>query len=215
MESYQTVAGRGDATFVEKRSRFIGIALPIASEEQATEQIAAIRRQYFDARHTVFAYRLHDGMVRRYADDGEPQGTAGIPILDVMQKAGVEDCLVTVTRYFGGILLGTGGLVRAYSHTAALAIEAAGRAVMTPCRTATVVCPYPAYQAVVNLMEASGGALLDRQFGDTVTLVCRMPDAVTAAFERELGERFAGRLTVSWSEIGVFPVPKDKQHEQK
>ena len=122
--SYITIPFPADAEFIERRSRFIGHAAPAATEEEALRFVAAIKAQYADATHNVWAYHLQQGR-ERYADDGEPQGTAGPPVLDVLKKSGVVDVAVVVTRYFGGVLLGAGGLVRAYSHAAHLALEAA------------------------------------------------------------------------------------------
>ena len=113
---YTTLAGYGTDEFVEKRSRFIGYAKPVTTEEEAIAFINEIRAQHREATHNVYAYALREGQVRRYSDDGEPQGTAGIPVLDVLQKSGLVDAVVVVTRYFGGTLLGTGGLVRAYTQ---------------------------------------------------------------------------------------------------
>ena len=125
-EKYTTVSVEGHAEFEEKRSVFIGHAIHIDSEEEAQTFIKEIKKKYSDATHNCWAYILNDGIIARYSDDGEPQGSAGVPVLDTLKKSGVSDAVIVVTRYFGGILLGAGGLVRAYSHTAKLAIEAAG-----------------------------------------------------------------------------------------
>ena len=123
---YTTVRQEASAEFTEKKSVFIGHAKPVKSDAEAMEFVAKIKEKYKDARHNCYAYYLNSGVLARYSDDNEPQGTAGMPILEVIKKSGVNDCVVAVTRYFGGILLGAGGLVRAYSTAAGLAIEAAG-----------------------------------------------------------------------------------------
>lgn len=122
--SYRTITKEADAEFTERRSRFIGHAMPVSSEEDALAFVAMIKEQHGDATHNVWAYNLKNGR-QRYSDDGEPQGTAGPPVLEVLQKERLVDAAVVVTRYFGGVLLGAGGLVRAYSHGAKLALEAA------------------------------------------------------------------------------------------
>ena len=113
---YTTLADYGTDEFVEKRSRFIGYAKPVTTEEEAIAFVNEIRAQHREASHNVYAYALREGQVRRYSDDGEPQGTAGIPVLDVLQKSGIVDAVVVVTRYFGGTLLGAGGLVLSLIH---------------------------------------------------------------------------------------------------
>ena len=113
MMEYKTIRLREEAEFIERRSRFIGHACPVKTEEEAVAFINEMKAKYWDASHNVYAYCLREGQIKRYSDDGEPQGTAGIPVLDVLQKSGVVDTAVVVTRYFGGILLGAGGLVRA------------------------------------------------------------------------------------------------------
>lgn len=117
---YTTLAGYGEDEFVEKRSRFIGYAAPVSTEAEAVAFVNSIRERHREATHNVYAYILREGQIKRYSDDGEPQGTAGIPVLDVLQKAGIVDAVVVVTRYFGGTLLGAGGLVRAYTEGAAI-----------------------------------------------------------------------------------------------
>ena len=140
MTEYYIPAGPGEAEFVEKRSRFIGHALPVTTEEEALAFIAEMKSKYWDASHNVYAYIVREGGIMRYSDDGEPQGTAGIPCLDVLLKEGVTDLCVVATRYFGGILLGGGGLVRAYSHTAKIALDAGQVVTMQLCAIAEAKC---------------------------------------------------------------------------
>ncbi|HBN81058.1 MAG TPA: YigZ family protein, partial [Ruminococcaceae bacterium] len=123
MGGYLTVRREASAEFTERRSRFIGCAKPVGTEKDALSFLNTIRSKHWDASHNVYAYALRSGQLRRYSDDGEPQGTAGIPVLDVLVKSGLVDTAVVVTRYFGGVLLGAGGLVRAYSHAASLAVR--------------------------------------------------------------------------------------------
>ena len=136
MKEYRTVSQEAKEEFTEKRSRFIGWIKPVKTEEEAIEYINAIKSQHWDAKHNVYAYSLREGQISRYSDDGEPQGTAGVPVLEVLTHSGVTDAVIVVTRYFGGILLGTGGLVRAYSHAASIALKSAGVVIMRPCHQA-------------------------------------------------------------------------------
>ena len=121
---YRTIRAAASAEFVEKRSRFIGYISPVTTQEDAAAFIDSIRSKHWDATHNVPAYIIREGNICRFSDDGEPQGTAGMPALNVLQKEGLTDCVLVVTRYFGGILLGGGGLVRAYSHAAKIAVDA-------------------------------------------------------------------------------------------
>ena len=128
--------------FIEKKSRFIGSCRPVQTEEEALDFIAKLKSQYWDASHNVYAYILREGNIARFSDDGEPQGTAGIPVIDTLKKAGVVDAVVVATRYFGGILLGGGGLIRAYSHTASIALAAAHKITMRECLLLSLSCDY-------------------------------------------------------------------------
>ncbi len=191
---YRTVAGEAQAEFVERRSRFIGRIWPVRSEQEALAVIAAVKKEHWDATHNVYAYLLRDGQVKRYSDDGEPQGTAGIPVLEVLQKNGVTDCVCVVTRYFGGVLLGAGGLVRAYAHGAALAVREAGVVEMVPCAVGLVRCDYSQYGRIGPLLEAQGALLRDTAFTDVVTLTAAVPEDRLASLEAALTEASAGTL---------------------
>ena len=159
MAQYKTVLQEAQDDFVEKRSRFIGYVRPVSTEAEALAFIAEKKSKHWDASHNVYAYILRDGGVMRYSDDGEPQGTAGIPVLDVLQKSGVTDVVVVATRYFGGILLGGGGLVRAYSHTASIALQAAGIVTMRECLMLEVLCDYGQYGRAAALVPECGGVM--------------------------------------------------------
>lgn len=167
---YTTVAQENAEEFIEKKSRFIGSCRPVQTEEQALEFIARKKTQYWDASHNVYAYILRENGVQRFSDDGEPQGTAGIPVLDTLKKAGVVDVVVVATRYFGGILLGGGGLIRAYSHTASIALAAAGKITMRECLLLSVACSYSSYGRVQGLIPEGGGIIDETQFLEDVTL---------------------------------------------
>lgn len=167
---YTTVAQENAEEFIEKKSRFIGSCRPVQTEEQALEFIARKKTQYWDASHNVYAYILRENGVQRFSDDGEPQGTAGIPVLDTLKKAGVVDVAVVATRYFGGILLGGGGLIRAYSHTASIALAAAKKITMRECLLLSVACSYSSYGRVQGLIPEGGGVIDETLFLEDVTL---------------------------------------------
>ena len=159
-DSYKTVKIESFGEFIEKRSRFIGYCKPVKTEEDATAFINEIRAKHWDARHNVYAYSLREGNLRRYSDDGEPSGTAGMPVLDVITKNEVYDVCVVVTRYFGGILLGKGGLVRAYAQGAKLALEAGQVIKMQSCLLCSLGCSYNQY-GKVSAAVIDAGALID------------------------------------------------------
>ena len=169
-ELYTTVRCEASDEFEEKRSIFIGHAKHIECEEDALEFIKKKKKEYYDARHNVYAYVLSKAPVMRYSDDGEPQGTGGVPVLETINKSGVTDVCVVVTRYFGGILLGAGGLVRAYSHGAALALRAAEIVTYRKHFVYELDCSYPNYQKYLFEMSRAGVKEENTEFGEFVTL---------------------------------------------
>ena len=168
---YKTIKNFAEAEFVERKSRFIGSMAPVSSEEEAMAFVSRIREQYKDARHTAYAYLLRNGQ-RRYSDDGEPQGTAGNPALEVLTREGVVDVCVAMTRYFGGILLGGGGLIRAYSHTAKIALDAAEVVTMRLCAILCFCFDYTFYGKISNLCAGFTLQIFDTGFADTVRMEC-------------------------------------------
>ena len=195
IDEYTTISGAGCDELTEKKSRFIGYAMPAKSADEALEFVKSIKKKHNDARHNCFAYALLDGSVR-YSDDGEPQGTAGQPILDILTRGGIYDCVVAVTRYFGGILLGTGGLTHAYSDAAKLAVNAAGLVKMTRVLECSLCCDYSIYGSVQTLIAKYGVIQSDSVFEDNVrlNLLC-LPERVDD-FAAELTEISAGRLVL-------------------
>ncbi len=193
MTEYRLPAGYGRSEFTEKKSRFIGQVWPAASEAEAREKIEAVRRQYHDARHNCWCFALRDGTLR-YSDDGEPQGTAGQPMLEVFTRAGITDAVCVVTRYFGGVLLGTGGLVRAYSKSARDALDAAGISEARLWSRVLVSCGYSLYERVRQETEKAGGRTEDTDFGADVTLTVLIPDAETQRYLEALRELSAGAV---------------------
>lgn len=181
------------AEVVEKRSRFIGSIVPVTSEEEARAHIEAVKKRHRDARHNCWCYRLESG-VERYSDDGEPQGTAGVPMLGVFQKAGVTNLCCVVTRYFGGVLLGAGGLVRAYSQTARDAMDAAGVGKMQPWTRLSLSAPYPLLEQLKLLCSQCSGTVEDVQYADQVALSLLFPSEQVDTFTALVTELTAGGL---------------------
>lgn len=195
MNDYKTVKAEAFDEYIVKKSRFIGYAKPVTTQEQAVEFINQIKSKHWDATHNVYAYCLREGQIKRYSDDGEPQGTAGIPSLDVLQKEEITDCVVVCTRYFGGIMLGAGGLVRAYSHTAKIAVTAAGIIKMSLCKIATVTCDYNYYGKLVPLICRHGGLVEDSAFSDSVTVQFKIPAEAFEKLNAEIFDTSFGKYT--------------------
>lgn len=206
-DAYLTIGSEGTDFFVEKKSRFIGAICPVKTEAEAQAFIRARTKAHWDAKHNVYAYVLDGGSVCRFSDDGEPQGTAGIPVLDVLLKEGLTDCAVVVTRYFGGILLGGGGLVRAYSHAAKLAVDAAGVVEMRRCVLGELVCDYAQYGWVPAFLAEHGARLTQTQFEEQVTVGFSLPIPQREALLAALTERSAGGLAPVFAGEMFVPHP--------
>ena len=168
--NYYTVSEAAEASFIEKRSEFIGYIAPVKTDEEAVNFINTIKAKHRKAKHNVYAYILRKDNISRYSDDGEPQGTAGVPVLDVLQKRGLTDVCVVVTRYFGGILLGGGGLVRAYSHAASLACDAAHTMDMCLCHRLKICTDYGMYGKLTYILPNFETITVNSDFADSVTL---------------------------------------------
>ena len=195
MDSYRTVPASGEAEFIERKSRFIGHICPVVSEGDAVSFISDIQGQHRKANHNCYAYILRERNIMRYSDNGEPQGTAGMPILEVIRREGIVDVVVVITRYFGGILLGTGGLVRAYAHAAKLALDSVGIAEMCLCAELAIEMPYSWYEQVQKLLGDFPARILDTSFTGDVTMYIRMRADSLAALEAALTELSAGALS--------------------
>ncbi len=191
---YKTIDKEACDEFIEKRSRFIGYIKPVTTKEEAIDFINEKKSKHWDATHNVYAYVLRDGQTRRYSDDGEPQGTAGIPVLDVLLKEDVTDCVVVATRYFGGILLGGGGLVRAYSHTAKIAVDAGRIVTMSLCSVMKTQCDYNFYGRMNSLIPEFGGIIDDTDFGENVSLTFRIPADREPEFQNKLTDSSFGKV---------------------
>ena len=194
-DSYTTVSGLAEAEVNEKKSRFIAAIAPVNTEDEALAFLEGVRAEHRMARHHVFVYVLREDSRVRYSDDGEPARTAGLPVLEVVRYAGLTDVIVVVTRYFGGTLLGTGGLVRAYTQAAQAAIEAAQLVVMSWCVNLELRIPYADYERAVRIAELGGAKLLGSDFSDVVCLQLRVLAAKWGgAGELELQSKLAELL---------------------
>jgi len=168
--NYCTISEPSEASFIEKRSEFIGYISPVSTNEEAVDFINSIKARHRKAKHNVYAYILRKDNISRYSDDGEPQGTAGVPVLDVLQKRGLTDVCVVVTRYFGGILLGGGGLVRAYSHATTLACDSAHIMNMCLCHRLKITSDYGLYGKISYILPNFDTITVNSDFSDNVTL---------------------------------------------
>lgn len=191
---YKTVKIESSDEFTEKRSRFIGYVKPVKTEAEATEFINSIRSKHWDARHNVYAYSLREGNIKRYSDDGEPSGTAGMPVLDVITKNEVYDVCVVVTRYFGGVLLGTGGLVRAYSQGSKIALEAGQVVLMQNCLVCSLTCSYNQYGKISSLIPDNGGVIDDSVFESDVKLSFHIKPDGLPALNKKLADLTSGEV---------------------
>ncbi|MGN0985004.1 MAG: YigZ family protein [Candidatus Enterenecus sp.] len=191
MTEYFVPTKEAEASFVEKRSEFIGHVWPVDSEEEARAHIEETKKRHYDARHNCWCYLIKDGPVR-YSDDGEPQGTAGQPMLGVFQKEGVTNVCCVVTRYFGGILLGAGGLVRAYTQSAKDALDAAGVSVVRRWVELAVECPYSFLERVKNETAALDGVVGQVEYAAGVTVHALLPEERAGAFADRITELSAG-----------------------
>ena len=207
MDEYLVPTQVGEDEFTEKKSRFIGRVWPVETEEEALSHIAEMKKQHYDATHNCWAYVIKDGAVR-FSDDGEPGGTAGMPMVQVLQKEAVYNVVCVVTRYFGGTLLGAGGLVRAYTKGAKIALDAAGKSMKRVWSVLYVPCPYNFYERVKLEVEAFGGLIRDTQFGAEVELEILVSQPQRDAFIEKLTDMTAGTVECleTGSEYRAFPI---------
>ena len=194
MTEYYIPTGHGEAELVEKRSRFIGQVWRVDSEAEARARVEEGRRQHYDARHHCWCYRIREEGVERYSDDGEPQGTAGQPMLNVFQRENVTNVVCVVTRYFGGILLGAGGLVRAYTQSAKDALDRAGISVVRRWVALEVPCAYAQFEAMRREVLAFGGVVEQVDYAADVLLSVLIPEERSAAFSAHILDVSAGTV---------------------
>ena len=207
MTEYYVPTGPGDAKYVEKRSKFLGKVRPVESEEAARAFIDEMKKKYHDARHNCWCYVLKSG-VMRYSDDGEPQGTAGQPMLDVFNREGVTDAVCVITRYFGGVLLGAGPLLRAYQGTAKLALEAAGISVVRRWVELTIPCGYSLLGKITQEIPVWDGIVADTEYGADVVIKALLPEGRETDFAKRILDLSAGKVqaTVTGESLKAVPV---------
>ena len=210
MEEYFVPTKQAQSEFVEKRSRFITDVFPVETEEEARAYLETVRKKHHDARHHCWCYRLREGGVERYSDDGEPQGTAGQPMLNVYQRENVTNVLCVVTRYFGGILLGAGGLTRAYAKGAKDGLDAAGISVKRLWKKLEIPCPYKLYERIRLLVEHHGGVITGTDYGADVVIGAMFAQDGVEEFTAGLTELTNGAVSpnVIGEEFRAFPVER-------
>ena len=193
MTEYYVPTGPGEAEYVEKRSKFMGKIRPVESEEAARAFVDEMKKKYHDARHNCWCYALRNG-VMRYSDDGEPQGTAGQPMLEVFSREGVTNAVCVVTRYFGGVLLGAGPLLRAYQGTAKLALAAAGISVVRRWMELTIPCGYSLLGKITQEIPVWDGVVLDTEYGADVVIKALLPEGKEGDFAKRVLDLTAGTV---------------------
>ena len=194
MTEYYIPAGPGEASFVEKRSEFLCHVRMVETEEDAKAFVAQVKKEHYDARHNCWCYAIKDGPVR-YSDDGEPQGTAGVPMLEVFQRQNVTNFVCVVTRYFGGVLLGAGGLLRAYTKSAKDALDAAGIAVVRRWVEVRLPCSYSLLERLKKETEAMDGIVTDVEYGAGVTILALLPEENAPAYSARIFDVTSGTVT--------------------
>ena len=207
MSEYLVPFEDSESEFVEKRSRFIGYVKPVRTEEEAVAFINQKRSEHWDARHNVYAYSLREGNIKRYSDDGEPSGTAGMPVLDVIVKNEIYDVCVVVTRYFGGVLLGTGGLVRAYSQGSKIALESGGIVLMQSCSLCEVSCSYNSYGKVSSLVMENGATIDDTIYESDVKIKFHIPPEQLSQLNKKLADATSGEVQAESDGESYFMTP--------
>ncbi len=204
LNEYCTISEMGTGEYIEKKSRFLGEALHVESLEEAEAYIAGVRKKYYDARHHCFAFLVGEPgtpeEIIRSSDDGEPSGTAGKPMLEVLTGKGLHNTLIVVTRYFGGTLLGTGGLVRSYTAAAQAAVEQAEIVTMTHGVRLTVSCTYPAFGKFQYLFQSEGLKMEHIQYAENVSFDLLVPDGEERRIEKIVAETTDGRGQMSVAE---------------
>lgn len=195
-QSFKTVEKLGEAVYVDRKSKFIAHTKPVGSEQEALDFLQEMRSQYSDANHNVYAYIIDENNISRYSDDSEPGGTAGLPVLDVMKKEEIVNAVTVVTRYFGGTLLGTGGLVKAYSTACAEALKAAGRITKILCDEYTVCTDYTLSGKIQYLISSKDYFLENTEYGERVLFSVSVKKDESERFEKDIAEACAGRAEV-------------------
>lgn len=194
LDIYKTIQKEAFGEFVERHSRFISYVKPVETEDDAISFINKIKTKHWDAKHNVYAYSLLKGSIMRYSDDGEPHGTAGVPVLDILKKNEVTNIVIVVTRYFGGILLGTGGLVRAYSNAAKLALDSAVVINMVSCFRTQLFCDYSLYGKISSILAELGAKIEESEFLDNVKIIFYIEKKKLNVLNDKLNEVSSGEI---------------------
>lgn len=203
--AYITIRDRGEDSFEEKKSEFIGYAKRVETEEEAKEFVNEIKSMHKQARHNCWAYVIGENYgIQRYSDDGEPQGTAGIPILEVMKKQEITDCCVVVTRYFGGVLLGAGGLTRAYTKGASIAVKAGGVVEKVKGSKVSISIDYDFIGKIQYLCGQNNWHIEDSEYTDKVVVHIFAENSIIETIEKEVTEATNGKAAIEKSEEGIY-----------
>lgn len=207
-KEYKTVLNGAAAEIEEKKSRFIASVKPVTTEEEAVDFINALKSRYWDATHNVYAYYIvGNNMVQRFSDDGEPSGTAGIPVLEVIKRMGVQDLVIVVTRYFGGTLLGAAGLIRAYSKAASQGIEAAGIVKRQLCIETSIVIEYGLFGKIQSMLHSEGYTIKNIIYEQDVEIIVYIPFDRVEKFMELITETTNARAVVEPGEKVYIGVP--------
>ena len=208
-DRYTTIQKLAEAEIVEKRSRFIATVKPVKTEEEALAFLNELRQKYWNATHNVYAYIIEENQIMRYSDDGEPGGTAGLPVLDMLKKEGLTNLIVVVTRYFGGVLLGTGGLVHAYSKSAKAGVVAAGLLDMILCRRITLTCEYTLLGKLQNLIAKHLEVIVEEAvYTDKVELPLYLPVEEADAFCDSITDNMNAQVIIHQGETLYHGKPR-------
>ena len=201
-------AKTAEKQIIIERSRFIGKVFTVKTEDEAREYINSVKKEHPFATHNCYAYVAERGAIARFSDDGEPQGTAGMPMLEVLKNRGLSDTLVVITRYFGGIKLGAGGLVRAYSSTAAAALDEAGVEELRPSNVIKVVVAYDKYSAFLKFCEKRTIITTDTAYGENVEITVAVPTKDAAEFKEKLTDFMVGKVEIIDLSADFFVYPR-------
>jgi uncharacterized YigZ family protein len=210
MKNFKVPYQEAEIEFIEKKSRFIGHIYKVETPEQCQEILAAVRKKYWDATHNVYAYSLRAGQIKRASDDGEPQGTGGVPMLNVLNGNELVDVCCVVTRYFGGTLLGVGGLVRAYTEGAKIAVAAGGIKTVAESADIMVTCDYNLYGKIEHYINENKIFVVENDFGADVSIVVRLRTEDVSGFEHDIVELTSAKAKTEiidrgWNEMQPSP----------
>ena len=206
---YKLPLHAAESEFTERKSRFIGHITPVSNEEEALNFLRSIRGKHREASHNVYAYRIKNGGICRHSDDGEPSGTAGMPLLNIFLKQDIYDFCCVATRYYGGIMLGAGGLVRAYARCGTAALEASGVGIMRECTLCSVALPYALYEAARRLLNSCGAEITSEDFGAEVAMCFSMLSEELPRLSNNLSELTAGAISVEIEGVCLRGYPSE------